>query len=75
MDCPSEEQMIRMKLEGDDQIKSLDFDLENRRLEVYHTGTYQSILAALESLNLNTTQVSSEEAELAPNTPSDKKEK
>jgi Co/Zn/Cd efflux system component len=75
MDCPSEEQMIKMKLEGDDQIKSLDFDLENRRLEVYHTGTYQSILAALESLNLNTTQVSSEEAELAPNTPSDKKEK
>ncbi len=75
MDCPSEEQMIRMKLEGDDQIKSLDFDLENRRLEVYHIGTYQSILVALESLNLNTTQISSEEAELAPNAPTDKKEK
>ena len=36
MDCPSEEQMIRMKLEFYDQIKYLDFDIQNRKLEKYH---------------------------------------
>lgn len=38
MDCPSEEQMIRMKLEGIPSIQRLDFDLANRRLVVFHTG-------------------------------------
>ena len=36
MDCPSEEQMIRMKLESYAQVKYLDFDIPNRKLEVYH---------------------------------------
>ena len=36
MDCPSEEQMIRMKLETYTQVKYLDFDIPNRKLEVYH---------------------------------------
>ena len=31
MDCPSEEQMIRMKLESNPQIKYLDFDIPNRK--------------------------------------------
>ena len=34
MDCPSEEQMIRMKLESYAQVKHLDFDIPNRKLEV-----------------------------------------
>ena len=29
MDCPSEEQMIRMKLEAYPQVKYLDFDIPN----------------------------------------------
>lgn len=63
MDCPSEEQMVRMKLDGIDQIKSLDFDLQNRKLEVIHSEASQDILSALESLNLNTSQLSSEDTD------------
>ena len=36
MDCPSEEQLIRMKLEGDANIQSLEFDIANRSLGVIH---------------------------------------
>ena len=36
MDCPSEEQLIRMKLQKFDEIKSLEFDIQNRKLTVHH---------------------------------------
>ncbi len=52
MDCPSEEQLIRMKFEGLDQIRSLKFDLANRKLMVIHTGNYKEISDRLESLHL-----------------------
>ncbi|MEN5435844.1 cation transporter [Sphingobacterium faecium] len=61
MDCPSEEQMIRMKLEDINNIKELDFDIPNRSLYVYHEGDSQPILSALDDLNLNTKQIISEE--------------
>ena len=64
MDCPSEEQMIRMKLQGMANIQSLHFDIPRRRLEVYHEDTYHDILAALDSLQLGTRLVSSEPAEM-----------
>ena len=51
MDCPSEENMIRMKLEGLQTIKKLDFDIENRNLTVYHSEEDKEILSRLESLN------------------------
>jgi hypothetical protein len=51
MDCPSEENMIRMKLDGLDVIKKLDFDIENRNLTVYHSAEDNEILSRLESLN------------------------
>ncbi len=59
MDCPSEEQMIRMKLADIDTIVSLDFDIAGRRLDVVHTGEHQPILARLETLNFDTTWVES----------------
>jgi len=65
MDCPSEEQLIRMKLQNHDTIKSLDFDIPNRKLEVYHSENPESILSALETLNLNTTLISTEESDAA----------
>lgn len=34
MDCPSEEQMVRMKLEGIPEVVSLSFDLENRTVNI-----------------------------------------
>src|SRR5690554_6182817 len=63
MDCPSEEQLIRMKLQNFDTVKSLDFDIPNRKLNVYHRGNAAPILTALEALNLNTTLISTEKSE------------
>ena len=54
MDCPSEEQLIRMKLEGLTNITSLDFDIPNRQLTVFHEGSYDQVYQRLESLNFNT---------------------
>ncbi len=51
MDCPSEENMIRMKLDGLKVIKKLEFDIENRKLTIFHTEDDMDILARLESLN------------------------
>lgn len=64
MDCPSEENVIRMKLEGLQTIKKLDFDIENRNLTVYHSEEDKEILSRLESLNFGTilTETSSAEA-------------
>lgn len=60
MDCLSEEQLIRTKLEGAADIQRLEFDIPGRRLHVYHMGGYEGLLAALESLRLDTKFVSSE---------------
>ncbi len=62
MDCPSEEQLIRMKLQNFDTVKSLEFDIPNRKLNVYHNGNPDPILTALGTLNLNTTLISTEES-------------
>ncbi|MBD3413662.1 MAG: cation transporter [Candidatus Aminicenantes bacterium] len=54
MDCPSEANLIRMKLEGMSFIKRLDFDIENRKLMVFHTKKDRRIEDRLKQLNLNT---------------------
>jgi Co/Zn/Cd efflux system component len=64
MDCPSEERLIRMKLEGLTTIQSLQFDLPGRTLDVCHTDGYDDLLAALESLQLDARMVSSEPADV-----------
>ncbi|MBP8923949.1 MAG: cation transporter [Thauera sp.] len=46
MDCPSEEQMIRLRL-ADAPVAALAFDLAARRLTVDHDGDPQAILARL----------------------------
>ncbi|HQO63368.1 MAG TPA: cation transporter, partial [Syntrophorhabdus sp.] len=63
MDCPSEEQMIRARLEGMNNIKSLKFDIPGRLLEVYHLNGCEGFLAALENLHLDTKLISSETTE------------
>ncbi len=52
MDCPSEENLIRMKLEDMDPIQHLDFDIPHRKLTVIHTGKLEEIESALTGLNL-----------------------
>ena len=54
MDCPSEEQMIRMKLADLTNIKSLDFDIPNRQLTVYHTDNHDQIFQRLDNLKFDT---------------------
>src|SRR5690606_19386881 len=63
MDCPSEEQLIRMKLQNFDNIKLLEFDIPNRKLNVYHYGNAEHIIKTSEQLNLSTTLITTEEKE------------
>ena len=59
MDCPSEENLIRMKLSDFSTIKKLDFDIANRKLTIFHTGTINDIESSLEELQLGSQKVSS----------------
>lgn len=54
MDCPSEEQLIRMKLADLTNINSLEFDIPNRQLTVFHTGNYDQIFQRLDNLKFDT---------------------
>ena len=65
MDCPSEERLIRMALDGVDAVGQLRFDLPARAVVVEHRGDSGPILARLEPLGLGARVSSSEEAEPA----------
>ncbi len=52
MDCPAEERLIRMKLEGVEGLKRLDFDLDGRNLEVLHEGDAEDITPLVGSLHM-----------------------
>ncbi len=52
MDCASEEQLIRMKLEENENITHLDFNIPDRMLHVYHKGDAATITEALDTLRL-----------------------
>ena len=60
MDCPSEERLIRMQLDKFANIKTLDFDLENRRLTVYHDGLIIEIEKSINDLKLNSKRIATE---------------
>ena len=60
MDCPSEENLIRMKLSSFSTIKKLDFDIANRKLTIFHTDKLNDIENALIELQLGSQKVSSE---------------
>ena len=62
MDCPSEEAMIRMKLEPIKEVKMLDFDIPKRKVVVLHTDGVEEIEQAISSLNLRSSLVKEEEA-------------
>lgn len=52
MDCVSEERMVRLALGGKADVKSLAFDLPNRKLVAAHTGPAEEVLAYLQPLGL-----------------------
>lgn len=63
MDCPSEENLIRLKLDPFHEVKHLDFDLENRRLSVFHQGDFVGIEKAILELNLGGRRISTQNIE------------
>lgn len=63
MDCPSEENLIRMKLDGISGIKNLDFDIPNRRLQVFHQGEVQEIEKSILDLNLGGKRLQTQETD------------
>jgi Co/Zn/Cd efflux system component len=63
MDCPSEENLIRMKLVGISSIAKLDFDIPNRKLSVFHSGEIDQIEKSLIELNLCGEKISTEQTE------------
>lgn len=60
MDCPSEETLIRAKLDGITEIANLDFDIPNRKLTVFHNGQIEQIEKSILELNLGGTKISTE---------------
>lgn len=57
MDCPSEENLIRMRLQDEPGITELVFDIAGRTLTVYHEAAPDGITARLESLNPGTSVI------------------
>lgn len=63
MDCPSEENLIRMKLDGISSVKNLDFDIPNRKLIVFHNGQIDLIENSINELKLGGKKISTEQTE------------
>lgn len=61
MDCPSEENLIRMKLDGILSIKNLDFDIPNRKLTIFHNGQIDEIEKLILELNLGGRKLTTEQ--------------
>jgi Co/Zn/Cd efflux system component len=61
MDCPSEENLIRLKLEGIPAIKNLDFDIPERKLTVFHEGELEKIEDSIIDLNLGGRHLNTEQ--------------
>ena len=63
MDCPSEENLIRMKLDGISSIANLEFDILNRKLTVFHCEEIDQIEKSIIELNLGGNKISSQQTE------------
>lgn len=63
MDCPSEENLIRMKLDGLPNIKYLDFDIPNRKLTVYHQAPIDQIEESIQELKLGSQKLTTEKTD------------
>ena len=63
MDCPSEENLIRMKLDGISNIANLDFDIPNRKLTIFHSGEIHQIEKFVLELNLGAKKISTEQTD------------
>jgi len=64
MDCPSEESLIRMKLDSIAAIKSMEFDIPKRMVYIYHDHGLSEIEKQLKELNLGSKRLQTEESSL-----------
>ncbi|PKH52880.1 cation transporter [Tenacibaculum sp. Bg11-29] len=63
MDCPSEENLIRMKLDGISSIANLEFDIPNRKLIIFHRGEINKIEKAIFELKLGGRNICTEQTD------------
>jgi len=63
MDCPSEENLIRLKLQNFSQVHHLNFDLEQRQLKIQHQGKVEPLSQALDELKLGSRFINSHEVD------------
>lgn len=63
MDCAAEEQLVRLHLSEQQNVKHLAFDIPNRTVVVTHTGDSAPIARLLDTLNLDTTLVGQHETD------------
>lgn len=68
IDCPSEENLIKMKLDGISNIKHLEFDIPNRQLTVFHWGGIDDIEQSISELDLGCKKLLSDKV-TKPNLP------
>jgi hypothetical protein len=61
MDCPSEENLIRLTLEGFSNIANLDFDIAKRQLTVFHSEEIDPIEKSLQQLKLGARKIRTEQ--------------
>lgn len=76
MDCPAEEQLIRLHFSGSKAVARLHFDLPARQLTVLHTGAVAPVAQALDGLQLGSSLVGTspaEGAELLDEVPRDRR--
>lgn len=64
MDCPSEERLIRMALDGVEGLHSLTFDLAQRQVTAIHTGDAHGLLQRLLPLKLGAMLAKSQPASI-----------
>ncbi len=64
MDCPSEENLIRLKLDGLSGIHNLEFDIPGRRLIVYHSRRIEQIENSIIELKLGGKKLKTEEVDI-----------
>ena len=63
MDCPSEENLVRMKLEARDEVRGLRFHLSERRLEIFHDQDSADFHDDIASLNLGAEKIETVQTE------------
>lgn len=63
MDCAAEENIVRMKLEGLQNIAAVQFDVPKRKLIVIDGDNAEQITTAINSLNFNSSVLESEKIE------------